>query len=135
MTEAQRAIWRRMTDEQRQRVIDARWEPIPTLYGYGWGSWVRPYQGCDCPLGLALPATGVNNPGPSECALALADTIDLVALDHRAGGDLAVFNRLLDAELSAIAREAKTFADNWDRGLIPPDNLVADLRQMQGAAA
>jgi hypothetical protein len=131
MTDEQRAIWRRMTGEQRQRVIDARWETIAGRYGTTWGCYDVPGIGCGCPLGIALPETEVGNPGPSMVSTALSDEIDLWTLDQRSGGDMGRFLRIYDAELQAITREARRFADDWDHGHIPPADLIADLRAMQ----
>lgn len=129
----QLAIWKRMTDEQRQRVIDARWETIAGRYGPGWGCWL-PGQGFFCPFGFALPELGTGSPDSDEVAFALSDTIDLFALDTVAGGDMDRFLALYEREQEAIKAEAGRFADDWDHGQIPPSQLVASLRQMQAVS-
>ena len=89
MTDEQRAIWRRLTDEQRQRVIDAEW------------------VGC---LGLGEASTWV----------AWVEAV----------GEHCLYT----ATLERIRFEAAAFMTAWDRGQIPPADLIADLRQMQGAS-
>lgn len=132
MTDEQLAIWRRLTPEQRQRVIDVDWEPIANRYGMSWG-YYEPQGPCYCPLGIAVPACGIGNPSGMDIALELSEDFDLEALDDEARGSVDTFSALYDRLLKVVAREAGAFIDSWDHGLIPPSALVARLRELQAA--
>jgi len=132
MTDEQLAIWRRLTPEQRQRVIDTRWVPSAGPYGDDvWVAYSEPQREDCCPLGVALPELGLHHPDSDEVQEYFSEGLDLDALDRAAGGASVAFVRLYEAELARIELEAVAFMVPWDRGQIPIADLVAALRQMQ----
>ena len=97
-------------------------------------AWVEAVGEHCCPLGAAFPELDQHHPDSYLVEAALTEDLDLEALDREAAGDIARFDRLYTATLERIRFEAAAFMTAWDRGQIPPADLIADLRQMQGAS-
>ncbi len=133
LTEAHLAIWRRMTKDQRQRVIDATWHQSVGPHGTTWAAFDEAMWDDCCPLGVSLPALDAHHPESFMVEGALSEDVDLEALDRQAGGDTAAFGMLYAALLGQIRREAEAFSAAWDRGRITPDELITALRAMQAA--
>ena len=118
MTNEQQAIWRKLTDEQRQRVIDARWD----RYGVNrYGAFIDG-EWC-CPLGVAFDRALGRRPSAGDVAASIAG----VDKDAAIGFAWTVPG-------SSLMFTVAQFVRDWDKRRIPPADLVADLRAMQVAS-
>lgn len=129
-TEAELAIWRRLTDEQRRRVIEADWVRYARPPDWTWAA-DRGGVRC-CPLGAALPETGMPWPGEDDVAEVLAGQIGRLAPMLGAVEDDERFAALCAGGPAALTGEAMTFILAWDRGAINPGLLVDALAALQG---
>ena len=116
-TDPRLAIWQYATPEERQRVIDARWEKghlIPNGY------WIVVHGHSCCPLGAALD--GYDQPDEMEkrgwpCSYSVAEY-----LSDR-------------TDVGTADNEAGTFMASWDGGEISRDALIAHLRRLNAQEA
>lgn len=102
-----------LTDEQKQRAIHA-------AYGHHHHYRVPTTEDGYCPLGLAIPETGSEAPSAERVALEIYHDAA-----YRAGirEDSPEYDGFHDRVLDG----AEQFINDWDAGLIPPDQLAIAL--------